>query len=101
MARRARVRPDALIFRTRNDRRPTSSNWLRAWQRGLAAVGCPPLRIYDCRHAAATTWIQAGVPLGEAARRLGHSVDTLVSTYIGALEDDESLANTRIEAVLA
>jgi integrase len=91
---------DDLIFRTRTGSRPTESNWARAWKRGLRQVGHPPLRLYDCRHAAATTWLRAGVPLGEAARRLGHSVETLVSTYVGALVGDEALANERIEAVL-
>jgi hypothetical protein len=38
--------------------------------------------------------------LGEVARRLGHSVETLVSTYVGALDGDEELGNRRIEAVL-
>jgi integrase len=92
--------PDDLLFRTRNGRRPTSSNWSRALQRALRQVGYPPLRIYDCRHAAATTWLRAGVPLGEVAKRMGHSVETLVSTYVGALEGDESVANDRIDEVL-
>ena len=87
-----------LLFRTRNDMRPTASNWSRCWHRALARIGHPPLRVYDCRHAAATAWLQAGVPLGEVARRLGHSVETLVSTYVGALAGDETLANYRIEA---
>ena len=90
---------DDLIFRTRNDKRPTPSNWARAWHRALRSIGQPPLRVYDCRHAAATTWLHAGVPLGEVARRLGHSVETLVSTYVGALQDDEQVANDRIQAV--
>ena len=90
-----------LIFRTRNDKRPTASNWSRCWHRALRAIGQPPLRVYDCRHAAATTWLQAGVPLGEVARRLGHSVETLVSTYVGALAGDEQLANSRIDALFA
>jgi hypothetical protein len=51
--------------------------------------------------AAATTRLAAGVPLGEVARRMGHSVDTLVSTYVGALTGDEDLANRRIDALLA
>jgi len=59
------------------------------------------LRVYDCRHAAATTWLQAGAPLGEVARRLGHSVETLVSTYVGALVGDESVANSKIESALS
>lgn len=29
--------------------------------------------------------LRAGMPVGETARRLGHSVETLVSTYVGAL----------------
>jgi integrase len=89
--------PDDLIFRTRNNRMPTRSNWSRAWHRALATIDHPPLRVYDCRHAAATTWLEAGVPLGDVARRLGHSVETLVSTYVGSLAGDETSSNTRIE----
>lgn len=92
--------PDDLLFRTRAGGRPTSSNWSRSLRRTLEKLGLPPMRIYDCRHAAATTWLSAGVPLGEVARRMGHSVETLVSTYVGALDGDESLANQRIDAVL-
>jgi integrase len=92
--------PDQLLFRTRTDKRPTGSNWTRAWQRALRQIDHAPLRVYDCRHAAATTWLQAGAPLGEVARRLDHSVETLVSTYVGALAGDESLANRKIERVL-
>lgn len=91
------LRSDDLLFRTRNGNRPTSSNWLRAWHRALRSIDQPTLRVYDCRHAAATTWLQAGVSLGEVARRLGHSVETLVSTYVGALASDEETANQRIE----
>jgi integrase len=92
--------PDQLLFRTRNGTRPSQSNWGRAWRRALKSIGQQPLRVYDCRHAAATMWLRAGVPLGEVARRLGHSVDTLVSTYVGALDDEVSVGNDRIEAYL-
>ena len=92
--------PAQLIFRTRNGNRPTPSNWSRAWQRAVDSIDHPRLRVYDCRHAAATTWLRAGVPLAEVARRLGHSVETLVSTYAGALVDDQRIANERIDAVL-
>ena len=95
------IAPDALLFRTRNDGRPAASNWARSWQRALRLIGHPPLRVYDCRHAAATTWLMAGVPLGEVARRLGHSVETLVTTYAGVLAGDEALANKRIDDVLS
>ena len=90
-----------LLFRTRTGRRPTHSNWARTWQRALRQSGHKPLRVYDIRHAAATTWLGAGVPLGEVARRMGHSVETLVSTYVGALTGDEQVAHQRIDDALA
>ena len=90
-----------LMFRTRTGKRPTASNWSRALQRAARTCELPPMRIYDCRHAAATTWLRAGVPLGEVAKRLGHSVETLVSTYVHALSGDEDLGNHRIELALS
>jgi integrase len=92
---------DDLLFRTRNDNRPTLGNWGRSLKRAMRLAGHKPIRVYDLRHAAATTWIQAGVPLKEASRRLGNSVEILVSTYVGAFEGDEELANDRIELALA
>ena len=92
--------PERLLFRTRNDTMPGGSNWARAWHRALESVGQRPMRIYDCRHAAATTWLRAGMPLAETARRLGHSVETLVSTYVGALDDEEHIANQRVDSIL-
>jgi integrase len=94
------VHKDQLLFRTRSGSRPGQSNWGRAWHRALASIGHPPLRVYDCRHAAATTWLRSGLPLGETARRLGHSVDTLVNNYVGALQDEEEVGNIKIEHFL-
>jgi hypothetical protein len=45
--------------------------------------------------------IKARVPLAEAPRRLGHSVETLVSTYIGAMDGDDVEANALLDRVLA
>ena len=73
---------DELISRSRKGNRPSGSNWRRAWRLALAKIDYPPLR---------------SVPLGEAARRLGHSVETLVSTYIGALKGDETASNEMID----
>ena len=89
--------PSDLLFRSRHGNRPSGSNWRRAWHLALTKIGHELLRPYDCRHFAATTWLHAGVPLGETARRLGHSVETLVSTYIGALKGDETAANGLID----
>jgi integrase len=59
------------------------------------------MRVYDCRHACATTWLQAGVPLGETARWLGHSVETLVRVYVGALEGHDEQARGRLDGLFA
>jgi len=91
---------DDFLFRTRFGAAPTTSNWNRAWRRALDSQGLHHWRIYDCRHAAATLWLASGAPLGEVARRLGHTVETLVSTYVGALKGDEQLTNMRIETAL-
>jgi integrase len=89
--------PDNLIFRSRNNNRPSGSNWRRAWHLALRKIDHPPLRPYDCRHYCATTWLAAGVPLAEVARRMGHSVETLVATYVGALDGDIDRANLAID----
>jgi len=78
-------------------RRPTPSNWNRALKRACEATGHESISAYDCRHACATTWLRAGVPLGEVALRLGHSVETLVSYYVGAIQGDDLSSNELIE----
>lgn len=40
-------------------------------------------------------------PLARSPSAWGHSVETLVSTYVGALDIDEALASTRVTAALA
>ena len=100
MAKQTRATALAEWCGARTGRRPTESNWNRALKRAAAAAGHQPMSPYDCRHACATTWLGAGVPLGEAARRLGHSVETLVTFYVGALQGDDLVANDRIDACL-
>jgi len=92
---------DELLFRTRVGGRPSESNWSRSLKRACANAGQLRIRVYDFRHAAATMMLKARVPLAEAARRLGHSVETLVSTYIGAMEGDDAEANALLDKVLA
>jgi integrase len=91
---------DELLFRTRLGGRPSESNWSRALKRACRNAGQQRIRVYDFRHASATMMLNARVPLAEAARRLGHSVETLVSTYIGAMEGDDAEANALLDGVL-
>lgn len=92
-----RFGPDDLLFRTRNGKRPTQSNWGRALKRACCTASFGALTPYDCRHARATTWLGDGVKLGTAARWLGHTVETLVSTYIGALQGDDAEARKLVD----
>jgi len=92
---------DGFLFRTRSGRRPTESNWGRCLHNGCRRAGHAPIRPYDLRHACATLWLNAGVAKGEAARRLGHSVETLERFYVGIVRGDDDVANARIEAFLA
>jgi hypothetical protein len=91
---------DDLLFRTRTGRRPAESNWNRSLKRAARNTGFRALAPYDARHTCATTWLRAGVPLGEVAYRLGHTVETLVGYYVGALHCDDAAANDRIAAAL-
>lgn len=89
-------RRKGLVVATRNGTPVTLSNLDRAMRR-VAPAGLVP---YDLRHACATLWLRAGVPIGEAAARLGHSPAVLLSTYAGVLSGDTAVANARIDAAL-
>jgi site-specific recombinase XerD len=92
------------VFTNAAGRSVTPENYGKVWNRikptvwpadHVAADAVP----YDLRHLAATTMLRAGVPLAEAARRLGHSIDVLLCVYAGVF-DDEKRSNKRIEAEL-
>lgn len=80
---------------------PNLGNWGRALDRACRVVGHRPINPYDLRHCCATMMLAAGVAPGEAARRLGHSVQTLMTHYAGVMTGDEETANQRIEAAFS
>jgi integrase len=53
-------------------------------------------RAYDLRHAAASLWLNAGVPATEVARRLGHSVAVLLKVYANCIDGTDDSHNGRI-----
>lgn len=108
---------DGVLFSTRNGEPPATSNIWRAWEAakertlaprvprkiGSSAMMDNPLRrmrVYDLRHACASNWINAGVPLPEVADRLGHSVEMLLSTYAHCIEGGAETANAILEGAL-
>jgi hypothetical protein len=62
----------------------------------------PPLagRPYDLRHAALSTWLNAGVSPAEVAKRAGNSVEVLLKRYAGCLDNQEDAVNRKIEEAL-
>jgi integrase len=65
---------------------------------GAPAQVTSPLarRPYDLRHAAASLWLNAGVPATEVARRLGHSVAVLLRVYANCIDGADEGSNDRI-----
>src|SRR5262249_37017882 len=77
--------------------------WKLARQKALtpAQVASPlARRPYDLRHAAASLWLNAGVPATETARRLGHSVAVLLRVYVNCIDGGEDGMNDRIAGAL-
>lgn len=57
-------------------------------------------RPYDLRHAAVSTWLNAGVPAPQVAEWAGHSVHVLMKVYAKCVYDQEEAARRRIEGAL-
>lgn len=70
------------------------------WPKPEEDPGCVPVP-YALRHSNASMLLSAGVPVGEVARRLGHTPDVLLKVYAHAMQSDEATANARIDTALA
>lgn len=85
----------------------SSSTYSRVWEEARRLALSPeqvasPLagRPYDLRHAALSTWLNAGVDPTEVAERAGNSVEVLFSRYAKCLDGRQGIANRRIEKLL-
>ncbi|WP_194906291.1 tyrosine-type recombinase/integrase [Catenulispora rubra] len=57
-------------------------------------------RPYDLRHAAVSTWLNAGVPPAQIAEWAGHSVEVLLRVYAKCVDGQDDVARRRIEEAL-
>lgn len=98
------------LFRSGQDGPLQESTYRQVWAkaRSLALenqsrLEASPMarRPYDLRHAAASLWLNAGVPATEVARRLGHSVAVLLKVYANCIDGQEDTVNQRIDAALS
>jgi integrase len=110
--------PDGRLFVTRRGPggrlipgrpRPVPNNTHTAvWQRARRLALTPAQqrsalarRPYDLRHAAVSTWLNAGVPAPQVAEWAGHSVHVLLRVYAKCIDGQAEAARRRIESALA
>ncbi len=98
---------DGRLFRNERGGILGSTTYSRVWEeaRQLAftpAQAASPLagRPYDLRHAALTTWLNAGIAPAEIAKRAGNSVEVLLRRYAGCLDNQAESISRRIEQAL-
>ena len=85
----------------------SESTYCRVWRKArVVALTADEVRSplarrpYDLRHAAVSTWLNAGVPATQVAAWAGHSVAVLLQIYAKCLVGQEDAARRRIDAAL-
>ena len=72
------------------------------WRPTLKRLGLPRVRLHDCRHSAATLWLEAGLPLKLVQEFLGHaSMAITADVYSHILPPDRRQAADVLAAHLA
>lgn len=84
--------PDDLLFTTRRGTGMNGANWRRTYDAGLRAANEDLARVPDypphaLRHTAASWLLQAGVPLAEVGKLLGHATAAITSRYAHLVPD--------------
>jgi len=99
---------DGRLFRSGLDGPVKASRYLPVWRDArttalTTAEAASPLarRPYDLRHAAVSGWLNAGVPITQAAEWAGHSVRVLLMVYAKCIAGQDEIARRRIDAALA
>ncbi len=94
------------VFTTSTGNPMSSTSYSAAWKRARsdrwpsASSTFARATLYDLRHSAATLMLRSGIVPAEVARRLGHSVDVLMRTYAGVLDDEVERSNSLFETEL-
>lgn len=101
------TRDGRLFAGIRNEGRLSSTVYGRAWAQARGDVlpeetQASPLakRPYDLRHAAVSTWLNAGVEPTRVAEWAGHSVHVLLRVYAKCLDGGERAARDRVQQAL-
>ncbi|MEU8364374.1 site-specific integrase [Nonomuraea sp. NPDC048882] len=99
--------PDGRLFRNERGGVLGASTYSRAWEEARRFALTPQQvasflagKPYDLRHAALSTWLNAGVDATVVAERAGNSVEVLLKRYAKCLDGRDSQINRRIEVAL-
>jgi integrase len=84
------------LFAKRDGTRRHHRTLATAWRRLLAELGVRYRNPHQLRHSVATHWIAGGVGVGDVAKHLGDSVETVVRTYVHASGVDPAAAMDRV-----
>jgi hypothetical protein len=100
--------PDGRLFRNERNGIIGSTTYSRVWEEARRLAFTPaqvasPLagRPYDLRHAALTTWLNAGIPPAEVSKRAGNTIEVLLRRYAGCLDNQADAINRRIERAMS
>ena len=92
---------DALVF-GRPDGRPHHPDYVsQTFERTVARLGLPRIRLHDLRHTHATLGLAAGIPTKVMSDRLGHATTAFTQdVYMHAIPPLEADAAERIAAMI-
>jgi integrase len=94
----AENRPTDSLFISDEGKRPSQSNWNRSLKAACEKVGIAPLSPYGLRRTCATHMVYASVLIAEAAARLGHSPEVLLTYYTKRMSGGEERSNQLLDA---
>jgi hypothetical protein len=99
--------PDGRLFRNERNGIIGSTTYSRVWEEARRLAVTPgqvasPLagRPCDLRHAALTTWLNAGIGRAEVSKRAGDTIEVLLRRYGGCLDKHADAINRRTEQAM-
>lgn len=75
--------------------------WSQEWERLCKRAGVRPFKLHGARHMHGSLLVDNGVSLATAAKRQGHTVQTMAANYIHPLDESDVRAAEVLEERLA
>ncbi len=97
---RLKGRDQEAVF-TRNGARLSQNSFRYSWKRVLERTGLDHRKVHTTRHTVATMLLNGGYPVKLVAEILGHSVQTLLSTYSHLMDSEEDKKRDMLSSLFA